>query len=711
MTVYVFPQQGTNPKPILSQGKMSVSFRNQLQTLGVDLLKWENACLHHTDAYDNKSLIVRRGQDFQLKLMFDRELKDNDRVVLQFSFGDKPTKSNGTLVAVNLRSQQGSQCWSAKIANTKGKECLVTVVSPADAAIGKYLLSVKTGANVYNPGNTIYLLFNPWCKADAVFMPSDAERLEYVLNDTGYIYVGSSAKIFEKPWNFGQFEEDVLDSCMYLLDKSGLKPNFRKDPVTVSRTMSALVNSNDDAGVLFGNWSGNYGSGTSPLAWTGSATILQKYYKTKKPICFGQCWVFSGVLTTVMRCLGIPARSVSNFASAHDTQENLKVDIFLNERGEKVDKLTTDSVWNFHVWNDVWMKRSDLPEGFDGWQAIDATPQEISQGIFQCGPSPLKAIRSGEVYLPYDSKFIFAEVNADKVYWLVKNVSGKDKYIKLREETKAIGKNISTKAVGKNTREDITAQYKFLEGSLEERKTMDKACSFLKCSDMVDGRLTSSPLTAGIQLKTDGEKSLWPGNPIDLKIIVSSPSAESWTVSLTASCQLQSYTGKVEANLGFIKQTVQTEGKPAIEIPLNVAADTYIKTLASVEDELLIKVNIIAEVQETGEKVSDELTLTFQYPSIKVEMPETAKINEAFTCAFVFKNTLAIPLEKSKLYVEGLGFFKMEIFDEGDIRPGGIFKSKIICHPRKAGEKKIIAQLNSMQVKGISVEKIIFITE
>ncbi|XP_006276210.1 protein-glutamine gamma-glutamyltransferase 4 [Alligator mississippiensis] len=700
-------------KHITENKELSIleSQENQLQTLGVDLLKWQNARLHHTDAYDNKSLIVRRGQEFQLKLMFDRELKDNDRVGLQFSFGDKPMKSNGTLLAMTLRSQQDSQCWSAKIANTNGKECLVTVASPADAAIGKYLLSVKTGAKVYNPGNTVYLLFNPWCKADAVFMPSDAERLEYVLNDTGYLYVGSSEKIFAKPWNFGQFEEDVLDSCMYLLDKSGLKQNFRKDPVTVSRTMSALVNSNDDAGVLLGNWSGNYGSGTSPLAWTGSATILQKYYKTKKPICFGQCWVFSGVLTTVMRCLGIPARSVSNFASAHDTQENLKVDIFLNECGEKVDKLTTDSVWNFHVWNDVWMKRSDLPEGFDGWQAIDATPQEISQGIFQCGPSPLKAIRSGEVYLPYDSKFIFAEVNADKVYWLVKNVAGKDKYIKLREETKAIGKNISTKAIGKNMREDITAQYKFLEGSSEERKTMEKACSFLRCSDTVDARLSSSPLTAGIQLKTDGEKSLWPGNPIDLKIIVNSTSTESWTASLTASCQLQSYTGKVEANLGFIKQTVQTEGKPAIEIPLNVAADTYIKTLASVEDELLIKVNIIAEVQETGEKVSDELTLAFQYPSIKVEMPETAKINEAFTCAFVFKNTLAIPLEKCKLYVEGLGFFKMEIFDEGDIRPGGIFKSKIICHPKKAGEKKIIAQLNSLQVKGISVEKIIIITE
>lgn len=37
---------------------------------------------------------------------------------------------------------------------------------------------------------------------------------------------------------------------------------------------------------------------------------------------------------------------------------------------------------NFHVWNDVWMKRPDLPCGYDGWQAIDATPQEPSEGNF-----------------------------------------------------------------------------------------------------------------------------------------------------------------------------------------------------------------------------------------------------------------------------------------------------------------------------------------
>lgn len=36
------------------------------------------------------------------------------------------------------------------------------------------------------------------------------------------------------------------------------------------------------------------------------------------------------------------------------------------------------------MWNDCWMKRPDLPPGFDGWQVVDATPQETSSG--EAGP-------------------------------------------------------------------------------------------------------------------------------------------------------------------------------------------------------------------------------------------------------------------------------------------------------------------------------------
>lgn len=75
--------------------------------------------------------------------------------------------------------------------------------------------------------------------------------------------------------------------------------SFSLIPEVVSSVCAwTQVNANDDNGVVMGNWSGKYENGTSPMAWIGSVAILQQYYKTKKPVCYGQCWVFSGVLTT-----------------------------------------------------------------------------------------------------------------------------------------------------------------------------------------------------------------------------------------------------------------------------------------------------------------------------------------------------------------------------------------------------------------------------
>jgi len=47
------------------------------------------------------------------------------------------------------------------------------------------------------------------------------------------------------------------------------------------------------------------------------------------------------------------------------------------------------------------MQREDLPAGHDGWQVIDATPQEISSGLFRCGPASVAAVKRGEVQYPY----------------------------------------------------------------------------------------------------------------------------------------------------------------------------------------------------------------------------------------------------------------------------------------------------------------------
>ena len=82
-------------------------------------------------------------------------------------------------------------------------------------------------------------------------------------------------------------------------------------------------------------------------------------------------------------------------------------------------------------------------------------------GVFRCGPCPVKAVKEGNVYLPYDTKFVFGEVNGDRVYWEV-NKNGHFEVLSISE--KSIGKYISTKAVGSYKREDLTRNYKYPEG-------------------------------------------------------------------------------------------------------------------------------------------------------------------------------------------------------------------------------------------------------
>lgn len=57
-----------------------------------------------------------------------------------------------------------------------------------------------------------------------------------------------------------------------------------------------------------------------------------------------------------------------------------------------------------------------------------------------------------------------------------------------------------------------------------------------------------------------------------------------------------------------------------MQIPLKIAPDAYMKTLSSVEDEVLILVTAIAEVKETNDKLTKETSMRFEYPPITVQV-------------------------------------------------------------------------------------------
>ena len=64
------------------------------------------------------------------------------------------------------------------------------------------------------------------------------------------------------------------------------------------------------------------------------------------------------------------------------------------------------------------MSRPNLGPTYGGWQALDATPQEISphSRSYVVGPASLVAIKDGQD-MKYDNEFVISEVNADIKYY------------------------------------------------------------------------------------------------------------------------------------------------------------------------------------------------------------------------------------------------------------------------------------------------------
>ncbi|XP_017335577.1 transglutaminase 5, like [Ictalurus punctatus] len=438
-----------------------------LKLMNASLEEAQNHVWHKTEGLNSTSLVVRRGEPFKITLSFSGPyMLSKDHLMLRTEldclYCDIPITSS----KATSQSQWSAYFQQGMLDPSAPHKASLYVYSPPTAIVGVYQLHLlfmsRNGSHSCRVGQ-FTLLCNPWCTDDAVYLPKENQREEYVRNDFGLLYQGTAKNIIFRPWGFDQYESGILEICMMLLQvsnehKKNQKSDYanRADPVYISRVISAMINSNDDCGVLQGNWSENYSNGVNPSEWTGSGSILKQWAKSGyRPVKYGQCWVFAAVMCTVMRVLGIPTRVVTNYNSAHDTNGNLVIEEYYTEKGEKLPR-NRESIWNFHVWVECWMKRRDLKAGFDGWQVVDPTPQEKSGEVYRCGPAPVKAIQERQLDMAYDAPFVYAEVNADVYVYIVRQTQ----VLGYTIETDRVGSLICTKSMGSNRPQDITSSYK-----------------------------------------------------------------------------------------------------------------------------------------------------------------------------------------------------------------------------------------------------------
>ncbi|XP_039655158.1 protein-glutamine gamma-glutamyltransferase 2-like isoform X2 [Perca fluviatilis] len=656
-----------------------------------------NSNSHHTELYGEERLIVRRGQPFIILLHLkpgNKELKLSEKsFTLIVEIGPVPRTESGTKVSFGLRDSTVDSEWSASATNDDGNTVSVSISSSPNAPIGVYSLTLDQGGQKTSLGQ-FTLLFNAWCSRDAVYMRSETKRQEYVLAQYGQIYRGTYQRIKGKPWNFGQFEPGVLDICLKILDENpkcisdaDKDCSGRRNPIYVTRVLSAMINSNDDRGVLVGNW-GEVLDGVHPGTWIGSGDILRKWAESG-PVRYGQCWVFAALACTVSRALGIPCRVVTNFNSAHDTNANLMIETLYDENGKIMSH--ADSIWNFHVWVDSWMSRPDLGPEFDGWQASDPTPQEKSEGVFCCGPSSLKAIREGDLTKKYDTPFIFAEVNADVVD-LVRLSNGET--VKFRDSTDSnyVGHFISTKAVGSNERHDITHQYKYPEGSKEERRVYEKAQHHNKLQ-----QLGEEP---GLALKIKLAKNMSLGSDFEVYTVLTNNCLEARTCTFLFFAEAVSYNGKLGNSCGFVSEKAEVPSGEERRLFLRLDYDRYGSVITS---DRLIKLSAIAIDKQVAEYHKAEKTIVLDEPDIEIELLGEATVNQSVTAELTLWNPLPKSLQDCSFTVEGVGLTNGKPITAriGTVHPEQEAKARVKFSPTSPGSRVLLVNFDSNNLKNI----------
>ncbi|XP_053353961.1 transglutaminase 5, like [Clarias gariepinus] len=651
-----------------------------LKLIRASLEEAQNHAWHRTEGLSTNSLVVRRGQHFRLTLCFNCPyMSSKDDLMLKIVLDRLCYEIPITSSKATSQSQWSAYFQHGMFDTSVPHKASVCVYSPPTAIVGVYqvhLLFMSRAGSYSGRVGQFTLLCNPWCIADSVHLPEEDQREEYVRNDFGLLYQGTAKNISFKPWGFDQYESGILEICMMLLQvsnehKKNWKQDYvnRSDPVYISRVVSAMINSNDDSGVLQGNWSDNFTNGVNPSEWTDSGSILKQWANSGfRPVKYGQCWVFAAVMCTVMRVLGIPSRVVTNYNSAHDTNGNLVIEEYYTEKGEKLPH-NRDSIWNFHVWAECWMKRGDLRPGFDGWQAVDPTPQEKSEGVYRCGPAPVKAIRERQIDMSYDVPFIYAEVNADVRVCVVRHAQ----VVSCTTETDRVGVLICTKSLGSNRPQNITSTYKYKKAL----PPFDKSV------------IPKSAQNLSVKLSLIGVPVL--GENICFSVTVTNHSSVSKTLREYVNAQPKHYDHSPLDTFWEAENIIQLAPRGRKVLQHHI---TYSQYSALGNDQL---VNLAAVIMDmaTQERIlaSEEFNITSPAINIEVEERGAISVRRRQVAMVTFTNPFSVAV-RGVLTVAGSGLLENKVLINVALQPRETMSTLVNFTPKMPGVKMLHASLN-----------------
>ncbi|XP_030300532.1 protein-glutamine gamma-glutamyltransferase 5 [Calypte anna] len=672
----------------------------------VDLNCPSNCQIHNTHFFGTDRQIIRRGQAFSFYASFqNREWDDSaDQAVFSVETGLRPCESNETKCSFPMGRCLDQTCWSASYKIHQPKCISISVFPPSNACIGRYILNMQItscGHTYQRCLGDFYVLFNPWCADDPVYMDNQAHREEYVLNEHGILYEGVHKHITSRPWHFGQFEDGILDICLKILDMGASYHHgsdrdhcWRNDPVHVSMVVNHMISSHTTNSIMKIPENNDYLKGTKPFSWNGSVPILQQWYNGRcRPVRYGYCGSLASVMCTVMRCLGIPSRVVTNFCFPCSTENPLGVNEIFDCTGKNL--CGKDKLWRYHCWNESWMARRDLNQCCGDWQCLDPTPLETGRGSACSGPTWVRSIREGELDLDYDGHHMFSRVNSNYVGWLSQNNAKKTKFFC---DAWPCGQHLITKSVGSEQFEDITGAYKYELGSVKNKEAYYRAyrrihpgyCNASNCH--IDRELSSlkNPFLSdsGINMRLKMANCPMYGEDVQLHWLLENLRNENKNLKFNLCAQIITYSGCPMDQFWKDSVNITLGPREVKKIPLCISYSQYGPYLC---DHNIMKVVAVSD-PECGEALMVSRDIVINRPPVIVKLLSQPRLKVPCTAEISFCNPLQEDMKNCVMTLEGCGLFKEPMtIDLGTLAANQQARTIVEFTPYRLGSHRLLA--------------------
>ncbi|KAI6219488.1 Protein-glutamine gamma-glutamyltransferase K [Aphelenchoides fujianensis] len=622
---------------------------------------------------NDRKLVVRRGFPVQIRLHgllpFDPE---RNLIVFQFDLdGDWPRGNREAHRQVRVRSRRDLAAnsrlaageWHAEVLRTRENLVVVQLSIPPTAVVGCWQLRVFSALIAPNGGTVemnecaasklqrvkLYVIFNPFHPDDDVHIDQRSTR-EYYLNQELDVWF-SGTPIGSSKFNFRPrvFDESTMKTVVFLLDRlgawhqqrfrGGLSFEDRRSVVRVARKLCLSLHY-----ILFAS---HESGDVIEEELQGTAEIVDKFVRTRQPLHNSNPTVNANVFVSFLRALGICCRTITCVECVHDVEMPLIVDRAFVRSDDGVsfvpmkqnEDAEWEATWTFHLWVELFARRPDLPDGFGGWQVLDPTPQESTEG-----------------------RFFYGQMNTDTVRWFYEHDEETNEFRLLKtdfETTKEKRVHEPGRALlTSNPRAfgfpmDVSADYRLGAKDAEDFRlhvATIKAAGLLERKERI--RLLYG---AGVEVQS-ADVFVWVheigsvlfGEDIHVHLELTNRASESHSVRLSVRIHTRRPNGCLASQINHFRERIELKPHETESLKLFTPIGDYAKHTTS-RDFVAV---VCAVVNETDQIFYREEKFELVGHSIAVVAPNAAEVGRPLVGLVVVRNPLGETLTDTRLQLQ-----------------------------------------------------------